>query len=124
MWVDGRQFGRPARLLFKGKRRAKVKGLIDVFEDPADVYRIRVRAHHRVRIRAVPTGRRDDIALRVYRRKAKSLSARPYRKSAHRGHRTERLVLRNRGKRPKVYYVALAVQGRRLLDATYALRVG
>jgi hypothetical protein len=124
MWIDGDQFGRPAALLFKGKRRVRVKGILDVFEDPADVYRIRVRAHHRAWIRAKPTGRRDDVALRVYRRNAKSLDARPYRKSAHKGHKTERIVLRNRGKRPKIYYVALAVQGRRLLDATYALRVG
>jgi hypothetical protein len=124
VWIDGQAFGKPAALLFKGKRRAKVTGLLDVFEDPADVYRIKVRGHRRVRITAKPTGRRDDVALRVYRRKAKRISARPYKKSLHKGHKTERIALRNTGRRPKVYYVAVKVQGTRILDATYALRVG
>jgi hypothetical protein len=123
-WVDGRAFGKPAALTFKGKGDATRKGLIDVFEDPADVYRIRVRGHRRVRITARPTGRRDDVALRVYRRKATRIGSKPYRKSLRKGHRTERIVLRNTGRRDKTYYVAVKVQGSRLLDATYALRVG
>jgi hypothetical protein len=124
VWVDGRALGKPADLTFGGRGHVKRTGLLDVFEDPADVYRIRVRGHHRVRITARPTGRRDDIALRVYRKKAKRLSSRPYRKSARKGHKTERVVLRNGGRRPKIYYVALKVQGTKILDATYALRVG
>jgi hypothetical protein len=124
VWIDGRAFGKPASLLFKGKRHAKVSGLLDIFEDPADVYRIRVRGHRRVLITAKPTGRRDDVALRVYRKKAKQISSRAYRKSLRKGHKTERIVLRNSGRRPKVYYVAVKVQGTRILDATYALRVG
>jgi hypothetical protein len=124
VWIDGEAFGKPARLLFKGRRHATAKGLLDVYEDPADVYRIRVRGHRRVRIKAKPTGQRDDVALRVYRRKAETIESRAYRKSVHKGHKTERITLRNRGKRPKVFYVALEVQGSRLLDATYALRVG
>jgi hypothetical protein len=124
LWVDGRAFGKPAALTFRGKRGAKLRGLLDVFEDPADVYRIRVRGHHHVRITARPTGRRDDVALRVYRRKAKRISSRPYEKSLLKGHKTERILLRNRGRRPKIYYVAVKVQGTRILDATYALRVG
>jgi hypothetical protein len=124
VWVDGRAFGKPAPLTFGGKGHARRNGLLDIFEDPADVYRIKVRGHHRVKITAKPSGRRDDVALRVYRRKAKRISSKPYLKSLRKGHKTERLVLRNRGKRPKVYYVAVKVQGTRLLDATYALRVG
>jgi hypothetical protein len=124
VWIDGRAFGKPAALTFKGKGHVRRAGLLDIFEDPADVYRIRVRGHRRVHITAKPTGRRDDIALRVYRRKAKQIGARPYKKSLHKGHKTERIVLRNAGRRPKTYYVALKVQGTRILDATYALRVG
>jgi hypothetical protein len=124
LWVDGRAFGKPASLVFKGKRHAKRKGLLDVFEDPADVYRIKVRGHHRVRITAKPTGKRDDVALRVYRRKAQRISSKPYRRSLRKGHHTEKIVFRNGGRRPKVYYVAVKVQGTKILDATYALRVG
>jgi len=124
LWVDGRAFGKPAALTFAGRGHATRKGLVDVFEDPADVYRIRVRGHRRVRITAKPTGRHDDVALRVYRRKATRIGSRPYRRSLRRGHKTERILLRNGGRRDKTYYVGVEVQGTRLLDATYALRVG
>jgi hypothetical protein len=100
------------------------RGLLDVYEDPADVYRIRVNGHRHVVITARPTGRRDDVALRVFRRNATRIASRSYRRSLRHGHRKERIVLRNRGRRPKTYYVSVTVQGAKLLDATYALRVG
>jgi len=124
VWVDGRAFGKPDRLLFSGGRRLRLAAMLDAFEDPADVYRIRLRPRSRERITADPA-RNDDVALAVYRRSAKSLGARPLKKSARRGKRTERITLRNRSRRARVYYVAVSVQrGIRDLDATYALRVG
>ena len=124
VWVDGDAFGKPNALTYRGKRHARVKGLLDAFEDPADVYRIKVRGHRLVTITANPKARSDDVALRVYRKKAKRIRSKPYRKSAHKGRRTEKIVLRNAGRRPKTYYVAVTVQGTRDLDAAYALRVG
>jgi Subtilase family len=123
LWVDGRAFGRPDRLLYSGGRRARLVGLLDAFEDPADVYRIRLRPHSRKRLSADPAGS-DNVALRVYAGTAKSLRARPLKSSARRGSRTESLTLRNRSGRARVYYVAVRVQGRSDLDAAYALRVG
>jgi hypothetical protein len=122
-WVDGRAFGQPDGLIFKGGRTRRLGATIDVFEDPADVYRIRLRRHSRVKISADPV-RTDDVALRVYGRKAGSLDAKPLKRSARRGKRTERITLRNRSGRARVYYVAVLVQGSRDLDAAYALRVG
>jgi hypothetical protein len=124
-WVDGRAFGKPDRLFYKGKGHSRLRGLLDEFEDPADVYRIRVRAHSKRIITANPTGK-DDVALYVYRRNAKRLSQKPYKKASHRKRgKTERIVLRNRGKRERTFYVAIRVQpGARDLDAGYALRVG
>jgi hypothetical protein len=125
VWVDGRNFGKPDRLFYRGKGHERLFGLLDDFEDPADVYRIRLRGHSHRTITANPTGK-DDVALYVYRRKAKRLSQKPYRKSSHkrRGH-NERIKLRNTGKRDKTYYVALRVQpGASDLDAGYTLRVG
>jgi hypothetical protein len=124
VWVNGDAFGSPNPLTYKGKKRVRVRGLLDKFEDPADVYRIRVRGHRRVRISADPRERSDDVSLRVYRKNAKRLRSRVYRKSAHKGRRTERIVLRNTGRQPKIYYVAIQVQGNRDLDASYTLRVG
>lgn len=125
VWVDGRAFGKPDRLFYKGKGHRRLQGLLDEFEDPADVYRIRIRAHSHRRITANPTGK-DDVALYVYRRKAKRLSQKPYKKASHkRRGKTERITLRNSGKREKTFYVAIRVQpGARDLDAGYALRVG
>jgi hypothetical protein len=124
IWVDGQAFGKPSPLTFKGRKRAKVKGLLDVFEDPADVYRIKVRGHRTVKITAKPGGPTDDLSLAVYKRNAQELRH-PLKKSAHKGRRkTERIRLRNNGRRPKTYYVAVEVQGTRDLDATYVLRVG
>ena len=124
VWVDGRAFGKPDRLFFAGRGRARLVGLLDVFEDPADVYRVRLRPRSRVKVSANPSGR-GDVALYAYARKAKQLSARPLERSAHRGRRTERLVLRNSSRKRRTFYVAVRIQrGVRILDATYALRVG
>jgi hypothetical protein len=124
MWVDGRAFGKPDRLFFKGRGRARLLGLLDAFEDPADVYRVRLRPHSRVNVSANPANR-GDVALYGYARKAKKLSSRPLARSAHRGKRTERIVLRNGSRQPRTFYVAVTIQrGVRILDATYALRVG
>jgi hypothetical protein len=122
-WVDGRGFGQADRVIFKGGKTRRLGATIDVFEDPADVYRIRLRPRSRVKISANPV-RSDDVDLRVYARKAKSLGAKPLKRSARRGTRTERITLRNRSRRARTYYVAVLVQGSRDLDAAYALRVG
>jgi Subtilase family len=124
IWVDGRAFGRPDRLLFKGGKPRRLGAMIDVSEDPADVYRIRLRARSRAQISANPA-RNDDLDLRVYSRSAKSLAAKPLKRSARRGRRTERIMLRNGSRHARVYYVAVRVQPNvRDLDAAYALRVG
>jgi len=124
VWVDGRAFGRADRLLFRGGRAQRLTAMLDAFEDPADVYRIRLRPRSRERISANPAGS-DDVALRVYGGKAKSLRAKPLKTSARRGKRTETVTLRNRSGRARVFYVAVQVQrGVSDLDATYALRVG
>jgi hypothetical protein len=123
VWVDGRAFETPDRLLYGGRGRARLFALLDVFEDPADVYRIRVRGHRRVRITADPS-RDDDIALAVHRKGARRISSRALRRSARRGGRTERITLRNRSRRARVYYVSVRVQrGSNDLDAGYSLRV-
>jgi hypothetical protein len=125
VWVDGRAFGKPDKLFFSGRKKARLTGLLDAFEDPADVYRIRVRPHGRTTVKAIPAGR-DDVAVYAYKRKAKRLRSKPLKKAAHkrRGH-SERLMLRNRGRRPKTYYIAVTVQpGARDLDAVYSLRIG
>jgi hypothetical protein len=123
MFVNGRVFDRSAALIYDG-RRARLVATLDTFEDPADVYRVRLRPHSRVRVSADPA-RRDDVVLAAFPRKARNLDSRTIAASAHRGRRTERFTLRNRSSRRRTLYVAVAVQrGARDLDATYELRVG
>ena len=126
VWVDGRAFGKPDRFFFKDRGRKRLVGLLDTFEDPADVYRIRMRPHSRVKVRAKPAGN-DDVALYAFKKKAKrAVRKRAVKKASHkRRGRTEHFVLRNRTGKRKIFYVALEVQpGARDLDAVYTLRVG
>ena len=123
IWVDGRALGKPTRLIYRGAKTARVRALLDSYEDPADVYRIKLRKRSRVKITANPAGN-DDVALAVHARQAKRLSAKPLRRSARRGSRTERIVLRNSTSRARTYYVSVRVQSSRDLDSVYALRVG
>jgi subtilase family protein len=123
IWVDGRAFNRPDRPIYTG-RPVRLTALLDAFEDPADVYRVRLRPRTRVRVSADPA-RRDDIALAGFRGNARSLRARPLDVASRRGRRTERITLRNRSRGARTFYVAVAVQrGARDLDAVYRLRVG
>jgi hypothetical protein len=126
VWVDGRAFGKPDRLFYKGKGRKRLVGLLDVFEDPGDVYRIALRPHSRRKVRATPAGK-DDVALYAFKKKAKRVRpGKALKKASHkrRGH-SEHFVLRNRSGKRKIYYLAVEVQPKaRDLDAVYTLRVG
>jgi hypothetical protein len=126
VWVDGRAFGKPDRFFYKGRGHKRLVGLLDTSEDPGDVYRIRLRPHSRVKVRANPAGR-DDVALYAFKKKAKRVRRKKaLAKASHkRRGRTERFVLRNRSGKRKVYYAAVEVQPKaRDLDAVYTLRVG
>jgi Subtilase family len=126
IWVNGRMLGKPARFIYKGRGRKRLVGLLDVAEDPGDVYRIRLRAHSRAKVRVKPAGN-DDVALYAFKKKAKQVRRnRALKKSSHkRRGGTERFVLRNRAGRSKIYYLAIEVQPKaRDLDAVYTLRVG
>jgi len=126
VWVDGRAFGKPDRLFFNGRGKKRLIGLLDTFEDPGDVYRIRLRPHSRAKVRATPAGS-DDVALYAFTKKAKRVRRnKALKKASHRRRgRTEHFVLRNRSGKKKVYYLAIEVQPKaRDLDAVYTLRVG
>ena len=131
VWVDGRAFGKAAPAVFRGRRTARLVGLVDVYEDPADVYRVRVRPQARVRVIARPVF--GDPILAGFAPGTRSLSrcSRTRCKSSPRlatsrrkGSRTERITLRNRSSRARTFYVALGPQaGARSLDAGYRLTI-
>ena len=131
VWVDGRAFGRAATPVFTGRSTERLVGLVDAYEDPADVYRIRVRRRSRVRVIAKPTF--GDPVLAGFSSGTKSLarcsrgrcvSAPRLATSRRKGGRTERITLRNRTGRTRTFYIALGAQsGARALDAGYRLTV-
>ena len=124
VWVDGRAFGRAQTPIFTGRRTTRLVGLVDAYEDPADVYRIRVRKRSRVRVIAKPVF--GDPVLAGFSSGTKRLAScrAALDCSRRKGKRTERVTLRNRSGRTRTFYVALGVQsGARALDAGYRLTV-
>ena len=131
VWVDGRAFGRAATPVFTGRGTKRLNGLVDYYEDPADVYRLRIRRRSAVRVIAKPTF--GDPVLAGFSSGTKSLarctrsgcrSSRRLATSRRKGSRTERITLRNRTGRTRTFYVALGRQyGARALDAGYRLTI-
>jgi hypothetical protein len=120
-WVDGRSFGSPAPPVFRGRRLVRLKGIVDAYEDPVDVYRVRISPRSRVRVTARPAFGNPVLAgfapgTRTVRREPLALSQR-------RGGRTERITLRNRSRRARTFFVGLAVQRGRVVDAGYRLTI-
>ncbi|HET8952660.1 MAG TPA: S8 family serine peptidase [Solirubrobacteraceae bacterium] len=131
VWVDGRAFGQAAPAVFRGRRTARLVGLVDAYEDPADVYRIRVRKRSKVRVIARPVF--GDPILAGFSSGTKSLSKCTRTRcrtsprlatSRRKGSRTESITLRNPSARTRTIYVAVAPQpGGRSLDAAYRLTI-
>jgi hypothetical protein len=122
VWVDGRAFGRAAAAVFRGRRTAQLTALVDAYEDPADVYRVRVRRRSRVRVIARPVF--GDVVLAGFSSGARSLRSRRLATSRRRGTRTEAITVRNPTGRTRTFFAAVGVQrGARSLDAGYRLTI-
>jgi hypothetical protein len=130
-WVDGRAFGRAATPIYTGRGTVRLTGLVDAYEDPADVYRVRIRKRSKARISArVVFG---DPVLAAFSSGTQSLAKCNRRRckssprlatSRRKGKRTERITVRNRTSKTRTYYVALATQSNaRALDAGYRLTI-
>jgi len=105
---------------------SRLRASLDYTEDPRDVYRLSLPAGKAALVRLVPD---DDVDLAVWRPKTASVlehgtlrrrdlvgaSARP-------GTAAESVVVRNRGKRTAIFYVAASL-GAQPGDAQYALSV-
>jgi hypothetical protein len=122
-FVDGRVLGRKARAVFAGAP-SSLTGLLDRFEDPIDVYRIRIPARSTVRVRATP--RFGDPDLYAFSTRAPTVlrSRGMLARSRRRGGGTDRVVLSNPGPRARTRLVVLGIDdAARSLDAGYVLRI-
>ncbi|HWT25050.1 MAG TPA: S8 family serine peptidase [Solirubrobacteraceae bacterium] len=122
VWIDGSAFARPDPALGQGNRDAQFDGTVAALEDPADVYRLVLRAGARARIRVKP--HYGDVDLAVYSHETRSLSDTRERmaESGSRGGRTERVTVRNRESRARTVYVAIThVEGSGSFNSWYTL---
>ena len=106
------------------RRRAKLRALVDKYEDPADVYRIVFPPRARVRVSLKPRFGNADLA--AFTRSATSTAddEQLIGRSRRNGTRRDTLTLRNPSRRPRsAYIVAYIDQRTRTLDSRYELRV-
>ncbi|HET9736977.1 MAG TPA: S8 family serine peptidase [Solirubrobacteraceae bacterium] len=125
-WVNGRRFTRPDRLLFRKRhRRRRVDASVDLWKDPADVYRIQVRARTRIRL-TMTLPRRHDADLAAFSTRARTIQrARGLLGASLRGAGVTDRVTISATRRSRVVYVAVIHGGPRaeFLNATYGLTV-
>jgi hypothetical protein len=124
IWVDGTLFA-PDRPIYKpGGGKRTVRARIDRLEDPADVYRVRVGAHRKVRLRLEPSF--GDADLEIYRAGADTIYSKRGRlaRSRRSGTKTETITWKNRSRRTVTIYADTFVSTKtRLLNAAYKLVV-
>lgn len=122
VWVDGRAFGRPAQAIARG---TTLNALIDAYEDPRDVYRLRVPARSRLTVTTTPRFGNPDLAIFDRRATAVSQRSRLIAASTRGGSRkTDRVTVRNRGSRATTAYVVVVLdRSGGTLDAGYKLTV-
>ena len=121
-WVNGRYYPQPARPIFSGGARpATVDGLLDKFEDYADVFRIVMPAHSRMRVTV--HSRSGDADLAAYDHRARTTATRKWliHRSARTGSAVDSTEIVNPGARQSVYVAAYIDQGAQGLDAAYQL---
>jgi hypothetical protein len=121
-YVNGRAFRSATPPLFTG-RATSIAATADYAEDPVDVYRVKIPARRRVRLALNPSV--GDPDLFVFGSGARSVrKSRSLRSSSRKGGATERLSVRNRGRRTRTVYVAVGFNSRKqvkLFNASYRL---
>jgi hypothetical protein len=122
-FVDGRAYGERARPIWTGRASTRLAALVDLFEDPSDVYRIRIPARRTVRIRVRP--RFGNTDLDVYAGGAPTVASDRglLHRSTHKGKRPDGARIRNRARGTRTAYIQVYVRGRRQLDSRYTLSV-
>jgi hypothetical protein len=123
-WVDGSLFKPDAPIFEPPDTSRTVFGRLDQFEDPADVYRVRVAGHATVRFQLKPVY--GDPDLEIYRGSAKTIYSTKGRlgRSTKSGGATDTITWTNNSSATKSIYVDTYIPSSvRQLDAGYHLKV-
>ena len=126
-WVDGRRFNKPDPFFFRtSDRRRSVDATVDYWKDYADVYRVQVPGHRKLKLKlTMARGTNPDLA--VFSKKAKTI----YKKrgmlgwSYNKAGKTERLTVRNKSGRKKTVYAVVYSPTKKdaRFDAPYRLSI-
>ena len=121
-WVNGAIFSNRDPVVYDGRpRRSSLRARLDQYEDPADVYRVRLPRRSRTRITVVPSYGDADIA--IFGGGARNTSEQALARSQRSGTARDSVLIRNRSGSAKrgfvEVYIDPAASG---LDSGYALR--
>jgi hypothetical protein len=127
VWVKGKLFnGKRPPAVWSGGAPKRLSALLDVQEDPVDVYRISIPGGKTAKVSVIP--RFGDPSLEVFNSSAIGVSDEAGRVAVSElsgSKKTERVAVTNSGKNSHSYYVAVKPQGNsRYQERQYTLRVG
>jgi hypothetical protein len=107
--IDGSVFDKPDPYLWKGARKGSLNGTADRVEDPIDVYRIRLPARSRARIRLRALFGNPNLFVLRGNAKSVSDSSKIVARSRRGTGKTDSVTITNRGRRARRFYVAIPV---------------
>lgn len=124
-FIDGTVFTKPDPYVWTGAARRALNGSVDRVEDPIDVYRVRLPARSRARIRL--RARFGNPDLFIFRSDARAIeqSSKILTRSRHATGRTDSVKITNRGRRARRFYIAIPVgsDAAGALNANYRLEM-
>jgi hypothetical protein len=122
-WIDGTYFSPDAPIFRPGNRRTVTFGRLDQFEDPADVYRVRVAGHQKIRLRLRPTY--GDPDLEIYKGSAKTIysNRRRLARSTRSGTAIDSITWKNPSRKRVTIYVDTYNASSKTINAEYHLAI-
>jgi hypothetical protein len=122
-FIDGSVFTKPDPYVWRGAGRRGLGGTADRVEDPIDVYRIRLPARSRARIRLRALSGNPDLFVFGPTAKSVSENSKILTRSRRGTKRTDSVKVTNRGRRARRFYVVIPVgdDAAKALTAAYRL---
>jgi Subtilase family len=122
-FIDGSVFAKPDPYIWKGAGKRSLGGTADRVEDPIDVYRVRLPARSKARIRLRALFGNPDLYVFGSNATSVSDSARILTRSRRGTKRTDSVKVTNRGRSARRFYVAIPLgsDAARTLNASYRL---
>jgi hypothetical protein len=122
-WINGTYFSPDAPIFRPGNRRTVTFGRLDQFEDPADVYRVRVAGHQKIRLRLRPTY--GDPDLEIYKGSAKTIysNRRRLARSTKSGTAIDTITWKNPSRKRVTIYVDAYNASSKTINAEYHLAI-